>query len=382
MYIITSTLRKNIMTNQQLNLVNITKGYTKDNIDKPNSRYIVINNVAIDGFFIGSGKSTTIDSVCFSLLSSEKGGWKDVGKLGGSNLRLLRYEEEEEESPNTKTRHYCLVCDDAYATCSLPDDTTLTTTIDTFTNHNTKNFLNMQSPNKNHVEAFSYFCAKINSQNILNAAYGQLINCGLNELITKYIKTFSTDYNTPTNIILLYSREIDFAQIQFTLAGVLDKEKCTKSIVLSAIDRIDKTIIDKPFNYGARRNHLIVYYDRCHAFYTRGLADRTEYARLCFRNITERARQFETSYFNSFKVFKEFFNFYQDEDEKAEKILEIIYNLRNNRDDAYVNSWSHDDESSDELSLSRRNSLSFDETVEKIVQKVANEINSLLLCGK
>lgn len=358
--------------NDIINLVNITKGIIPKDINN-NNRYILINNVALDGFFIGSGKTTTVNSVYSKLLYEM--GWQDLGKLGGSNLRLL----------NT-SQHYCLVCDDVLATCSLPSNISLTIPsqkekfkekLETFTNHNIQNFLEMRSPNVNQIDKYSMFSAKINTQNILNAAYGQLINSGVNELVNRYIHTFSTDYNNPTNIILLYSRDINYAQIQFTLASVIDANRHVKSMVPSLLNEINKTIIDKPFNYGDRRNHLIVYYDECHAFYTRGLANRKDYAKLCYKNIHARNRQFETSYFNSFDVFHSFFNFHQEKDETIETILKMIYNLRNDRDE-YINCWSHDEEKeSGELI---RNSLSFNETVEKIVQKIVNEI--CLLCRK
>ena len=349
-----------------IDLVNITRGGNAT-FAKPNSRYMVINNVALDGFFIGSGKTTTINLVCSRLISER--GWTDVGKLGGSNFRLLQYQKEKEA-------HFCLVCDDAFATCSLPDNINLTIQdtgafFKTFTNHNTQNFLEMLTPIRHPSNnVISIICAKINSQNILNAAYGQLINSAINELITRYINTFSTNYNNPTNIILLYSREINCAQIQFTLADVMYKVRRTKLVAEDLLKRIDETIIDKPFNYGKIQNYLIIYYDECHAFYTRGLANRTDYAKLCYQNIHKRNRQFETYHYNSFDIFQSFFNFYQDETKNTEKILKTIYDSRNYRDE-YINSWSHDQQD-------ERNSLSFQETVEKIVEKVTNEI--CLLC--
>ena len=206
----------------------------------------------------------------------------------------------------------------------------------------------------------------------MNAAYGQLINSGVNELIATYGETtFSTDHNHPTNIVLLFSREINFAQIQFTLAGVIAENKHVKSIVAPILNEIHRTIIDKPFNFGNIRNQLIIHYDKCHAFYTKGLANREDYAKLCFKNVHERGRHFETAYYTSFQVFQSFFNFAQSNDENAEKILETIYNLREK--DGYKNSWAYDVK--DENTL--RNTLSFDETVEKIVQKVAHEISIL-----
>ena len=328
-----------------------------------NNRYVIFNNIALDGFLIGSGKTTTIDRICDSLIT--RLGWIDQGKLRGSNLRLLRKEV------NSTKSHYCLVCDDVLAACSLPDKTSLATgkpNGNIFTRHNMDNFTAMGSPRVNDRMGDSYFVAKINAQNILNAAYGQLISCGINELVSTYSKdTFSTNPNEPTNVILLYSREINFAQIQFTLGGVLAEHGEMRLIIPHLLDEIRRTIIDKPFNFGHIRNRLLIYYDQCHSKYTTGLADRRDYAKLCYENILKRNREFEIEYYDSFEFFYSFFNFQREGNEIfVQQILSMIYNLGS----AYEHCWSHE---ADYIP----NALSFDQTVDVIVRKVTDEISLL-----
>ena len=348
------------MTTDGIIVSNVSRG--NNVVHTPKHRYFTLNNIALDGFFIGSGKTTTIDRICETLLRAD---WMDEGKLRGSNLRLLRKKMDGKD-----TSHYCLVCDDVLAACSLPDKVDIIPSKDseTFRGHNIQNFVAMGSPNVNEE---SYFVAKINSQNTLNAAYSQLINCGVNEIIATYSQTtFSPNPNHPTNIILLYSREINFAQIQFTLAGVLAEKREIRLIKPHLLERIHRTMIDKPFNFGDIRNWLIVYYDQCHAFYTKGLETRKDYARLCFENICKRNRNFEMQYYESFDFFESFFNFQvKDNNEYVEKILKMIYNFGNDKN-TYESYWSHDADC-------EPNTLSFDGTIEKIVQKITNEISIL-----
>ena len=110
------------------------------NFCQPNTRYMAINNVALDGFFIGSGKTTTLNRVFSKLL---EWGWINLGRLRGSNFRLLQKKGD--------TSHYCLLCDDLLATCSLPDNINLMVADKIFKGNNIQNFLNMRSPNINQL---------------------------------------------------------------------------------------------------------------------------------------------------------------------------------------------------------------------------------------
>lgn len=344
-------------------IVNVSRENLTSSNPKYN-RYVIFNNIAIDGFTIGSGKTTTIDRVCLLLTKTRY--WMDCGRLGGSNLRLLC------KSNLNKINHYCLVCDDVLAVCSLPDKIRLLKSSDgsSIIGHNIDTFTAMGSPKVDKNIGNSYFTAKINSQNILNAAYGQLINCGVNELITRYGEnSFSTDPKNPTNVILLYSRDINFAQIQFTLARILAESKDIKLAINPLLDEIRSTIIDKPFNFGPIRNHLIVDYDKCHAYNTKDLKDRKNYMKLCFENICKRNRMFETNYYSSFEFFYSFFNFQRDDDE-AEDILRTIYNLLN-KDDAYEEYWFNNDDN-------EPNTLYFYETIGKIAQYITDSISLLI----
>ena len=318
-------------------------------------RYYQLNNIALDGFYIGSGKTNTLNEVCRTLVIYD---WIDMGRLVGSNMRLF-------SKHGVIATHFCIVCDDVYATCSIPHKKFL---IDgeSFIKHNTKSFLELSRAHEGEDYKFSteYINKKISAQNSMNAAYRQLINCSLNEVFTRYGKVISKNPLNASHIIMLYSREINYAQVQFTLAATIPPQPVITDATLNMI--YNNTNANKGCNYGQIKKLLLIHYDKCHQFYTRGFEDREKYAKWCFDNIHKRGREFETKRYHSFDDFNYTFRFGLDHEE-AQKLLDKIYRLEKYK---YEKVWFHEDGAEKSL-------LGVNQTKNLIVTRIMKEIIDL-----